>query len=95
MLSEDDAKTKWCAFSRFKFATSSDSPSSNREGGPSAGQNPWLVSGTRCLASACMAWRWGRDAAGDVAYQVTKMPDNPGHTLNAPMGFCGLAGRPE
>lgn len=64
-MTEQEAKTKWCPFARFKFASTSDGPACNREGGPSIGEdtggtNPWLLSGTRCIGSACMAWRWDK-----------------------------------
>jgi hypothetical protein len=41
-----------------------------------------IDSGNRCIASACMAWRWAGTAS-----QYPRKAGVP--------GFCGLAGRPE
>ena len=59
MITEAEAKTKWCPFSRYKFAGTSDNPAHNREGGPDGHWNKYVTEGTRCLGSACMAWRAG------------------------------------
>ena len=56
-----------------------------------------------CAGSACMAWRWAPDETkfSDSSvvkhphYRVTPMQDSPGHFINEPEGFCGLAGKPE
>lgn len=57
LYTEAEAAERWCPLARYKFASTSDNPSCNREGGPSGGTNPWLISGTRCIGSKCMAWR--------------------------------------
>lgn len=58
LYTEAEAAERWCPLARFKFASTSDNPSCNREGGPNGGDNPWMISGTRCIGSRCMAWRW-------------------------------------
>jgi hypothetical protein len=88
LMTEDEAKAKWCPFSRFKFASTSDVTSCNREGGPGVGPNeggvnPWLLSGTRCIASACMAWRTA---------QVGQVLPGDEYKTYREEGFCGLAG---
>lgn len=42
-----------------------------------------------CIASDCMAWRWARGSA-DVGGIKRPNPED-----SRPMGYCGLAGRPE
>ena len=89
-LTEAEAHERWCPFVRFVV----DVPqyaSGNRFDDGTSGQ---LAKECRCIASVCMAWRWNLDDKGQPAYQRTKVPNMSGHFNNAPMGFCGLAGRP-
>lgn len=73
-MTEDEAKTKWCPFARKALwdpQIGTVNGSANRQyydDGPT----------TSCLASACMAWRWGG-----------KFVDGPPNTSD---GNCGLAG---
>jgi len=74
-MTEEEAKTKWCPQARVTRAGTDDATSWNRfvdEGVP-------IPNGSRCIASACMAWRW------DV-------PDPATYEGRAP-GYCGLAGK--
>jgi hypothetical protein len=85
-MTEDEAKTKWCPQFQVSIA-----------GGP-AGQmqrDTWrdksnrpLEGGGKCLASACMAWRWQPNWG--------ESPENPAACTELPpiKGYCGLAGRP-
>lgn len=81
MLTEDEAKTKWCPFARY-------------QGFRDGGVNRWKQSAPadephalnpipcRCIASDCMAWRW-------------KDTTNPYPEDRAQWGgYCGLAGKP-
>lgn len=97
---EEEAKSKWCPFARWKFSTLSGSPASNREGGPAddgSADNVWLHKGTRCLGSACMAWR-GSETAAFVRRAETEFRRS-GRTLKPAGddidGYCGLAGAPQ
>lgn len=58
---EDDAKTKWCPFTRVQIwepIMEGDNPPVNRED-----------SNTRCIGSQCMAWRWfSEDYKGTGGY---------------------------
>jgi hypothetical protein len=55
-MTEDEAKTKWCPFARVGSGASGLG-SMNRDALPA--DDPKLITrNTRCLASACMAWRW-------------------------------------
>lgn len=69
-LTEEEAKTKWCPFARFAFPNGS---SANRDDHPRCQEH------TRCIASACMAWR---NEHGDWSGKE-------------PRGFCGLASSKE
>jgi len=55
-MTEEDAKTKWCPFVRFhvegKAPTFTATPNRDQRG-------------TRCIGSACMAWRWEYDDGQD------------------------------
>lgn len=85
MLTETEAKTKWCPFARY---TSSRGQGINR----------WAMADdynlspgpAKCLGSACMAWRWKEDEgfkrAADAEYRKT------GKRLENDCGYCGLAG---
>jgi hypothetical protein len=53
VMTEEDARRKWCPAS---FAIP-EQRLPNGDGGREAG--PWM-----CIASGCMAWRWGADSAG-------------------------------
>jgi len=64
-MTEDEAKTKWCPFRR--------------------GVEQWpsgvtIKIGEPCIASACMAWRWGQ-TAGEGPFSI-----------DYGTGYCGLAG---
>lgn len=73
-MTEEEAKTKWCPFVRSMF--SSSAAASNRDSDGKA------TRGTRCIGSACMAWRWF-----ETTQEQGKLP--PPYS-----GYCGLAGKP-
>jgi hypothetical protein len=70
-MPEDEARTKWCPMAR-TIAVRDDNADGNfrrvlgwnDDGGATAGPFP-----CRCIASACMAWRWADDS---MEYQQTK-----------------------
>ncbi len=86
MLTEEQAREKWCPSAQVimrpveeihgQKVVMLDCISANRiEGGEAA-------HGTKCIASDCMAWRWGD-------------PTNPRPEDRAQWGgYCGLAGSP-
>lgn len=110
-MTEEEAKKKWCPHARFKFSALSDCPASNRDDGSDGCKNPFLRSGTRCLGSECMAWRWStaketeaflglvRDrmkATGENFAKATQAAlVENGETFVKTEGFCGLAGAPK
>lgn len=76
-MTEDEAKTKWCPFSR---TANYDNTATNRNI-----KGDGLVT-ARCLGSACMAWRATDNESEPFA---PGMPE----PKSKPAGFCGLAGR--
>ena len=55
-MTEDEAKTKWCPFTRFHSSPSDDIYSNRLGGRPIA----------ECIASECMAWRWQQDTRVEI-----------------------------
>lgn len=81
MMTEDEAKTKWCPFARVMLF----------EPEPGAGNH--AVNRTtmdcHCIGSACMAWR---AEAGIVVPADSVTPEMLARKAG---GYCGLAGRPS
>lgn len=78
ILTEDEAKTKWCPDAR--GCVSSGHVVNRRqylvwEDGEKRAPVP---DSTLCLGSACMAWRWGRTVDEETG---------------EPRGYCGKAGK--
>lgn len=106
-MTEDEAKTKWCPHARALFVgNAGPHPPSNRFGtthGPGTPER-WNSNpeGSRCIASACMAWRWEKVPNPDWKPQGNQMamwpPTNPyagdpAHVFSTTNGRCGLAGQ--
>lgn len=93
MKSEAEARKCWCPFARLVGLDAQ--PAWNRAKDDDG--NVFLSKGTQCIASECMAWRWAQeiDETGkmNTAYRKTPIKDSPGHFDNAPLGYCGLAGK--
>lgn len=66
-LTEEEAKTKWCAFTRYQVH---DNPSENRWKQSLPADEPHAVNpvACRCIASACMSWRWTRNELKTTGY---------------------------
>ena len=86
ILTEDEAKTKWCPFARVVDGVNEQSAVNRRQGL----RDPHFPD-PACIASACMAWRWFDEESDD----------HPGMTharitgeLTPRRGYCGLAGKP-
>jgi hypothetical protein len=81
MMAEEEALTKWCPFVRTHVATVDGPISVNRHRWPDESTR-----GYRCIASQCMAWRWGDNT-------VCTYPDGTRQLPQAEWrGYCGLAG---
>ncbi len=82
MLTEEEARTKWCPHGR------------GVDNDFAAGIVVTNL-GCLCLGSDCMQWRWlGRRITfydGDNGSGTTQTPEND----IGKRGYCGLAGRPE
>ena len=86
LLTEDEAKQRWCPFSRTAFQYRHGDGDAMVVANRAENDNPI----TDCIASQCMAWRWrvGPPSKQDRAsYRETSaMPEWE--------GYCGLAGKP-
>lgn len=96
MLTEDEAKTKWCPMVRHDM---------------DGGFNRFHSDGTApasatCIGSACMMWRWNEYTDQYRHYRHSEPPEGEGWERTAHPGqwrrknpnrggFCGLAGKPE
>ena len=104
MMTEDEALTKWCPQSRVVLDYGGGHATSANRGDADESDHLWIDS--RCVGSACMAWR----AVTEKERHSTKGPPiPPGWELDKwadtgtpdyvgmkrTVGFCGLAGRPE
>ena len=107
-MTEDEAKTKWCPFSR--QAAPCDSQAAGTNGNRWGADDPTSAAGYRCIGSACMAWRWSqaKDTEGFLALvrERVKTGENYQKALAAALiehrntferteGYCGLAGAPR
>ena len=91
-MTEDEARKKWCPFSRTGAFTDQ-----GRLMAVTVNRDPRdeIMEGCRCIASECMAWRWVMESVGGIyfsKYRRTPIKDSLGHFENVPEGYCGLAG---
>jgi hypothetical protein len=99
LLTEEEAKTKWCPFARVAGTGVAYASTPHAEAWPvtvnrgGQGERDEVC----CIASACMAWRWAdeyRSSSGGCGssdfLQAAGYP-KPYEQL----GYCGIAGRPE
>lgn len=95
-MTEDEAKTKWCPFVRHAVVSSGLAG-----GSPMVSINRPTANGPQdqqlnCVASGCMAWRWGRVEGEVMAATVDHVASvSPGSVSFSPArggGYCGLAG---
>lgn len=85
---EDEAKTKWCPMVRITPGNEHWHRLTNREAPLIGPDIDGHLIACRCIASACMAWRWATEyTAGPPRYEPEAKP--------VTRGYCGLAGRPE
>lgn len=91
MMTEEEAKTKWCPHARYVIDDSGAGPSpgyptGNRFGGHEPSEGRCL-----CIASSCMAWRWSEEPR--PGNRTNNDFDVPGPDVPG-TGYCGLAGKP-
>jgi len=85
IVTEQEAQTKWCPFSRVAgmFEVEGENHpvyGSNRFGNPFWRAPHDMKTATMCIGSGCMMWRQGPHGEGDKG---------------SPTGYCGLAGAPR
>ena len=87
MLSEKQAKEKWCPFARVTWSSPESSGSGNRfpmDGANETEGTHYLNDQCRCLASGCVMWQEHQALNNEkTAYELTGL------------GYCGLAERPD
>lgn len=77
MVTEPEAKTKWCPLSRLLTIDAEGTIYSGfNRGYDQQDRSAIIHESAKCLGSACMFWRWG--------------PTGP--TTSEPVGHCGAAG---
>ncbi len=79
MLTEKEARKKWCPFARVTDTGCATNRHAGRKKRPD-GKVSILRSNAMCIASECMAWRTG------LLECFEDMDD---------LGYCGIAGKPE
>lgn len=89
LLSEEEARKKVCPHLPVDRVQGSIDPDRNCV---------WQFA--RCIASACMAWRWAeeKNEEAQMAFEAccpTGASMGCEVTGPSPVGYCGLAGRPE
>lgn len=85
-MTEDEAKAKWCPFARASNLADLQTVAINREGNA---PDQWCM----CIASACMAWRWGVKRNPNYrGSMIHETPDTPPRIPDDEQGYCGLAG---
>ena len=86
MLTEEEAKTKWCPFAR---------QSDEGTGAYNRYQDMTMPPSCLCIASACMAWRWIDEPYLNETQRnqlIENMPILGIIEVKRERGFCGLAG---
>jgi len=93
---EDEARTKWCPFSRTQVVGDNGTQGPGNRLGVIDGSalriddNP---TGCHCIGSNCMAWRWGErlETEREAYLRGTDLRRTLQSTTE---GYCGLAGQP-
>lgn len=101
-MTEEQAKTKWCPFAREITLDADPSPAPlkpdmgpfniiNHQYGPKD-SDAEQVYRSKCIGSACMAWREEKSFIEKKRATVFEKPS--GHYERTNQGYCGLAGKP-
>lgn len=97
-MTEEEAKTKWCPFSRVSVmqdgAVAYGAPVLNRIE-MHRKNSPEYPVGSMCIGSACMAWRRARETVDPKTLSFLDRPVFGNVTKESDsQGYCGLAGKP-
>jgi hypothetical protein len=101
ILTEAEAKTKWCPFGRFLAEVRVNRTTVAAAAVNTAGANDIRGQATSiCIGSHCMAWRWAMKRnpdwkqSGIGGYPLPHPDDtSPPYIEDRERGYCGLAGR--
>jgi hypothetical protein len=102
MLTEEEARKKWCPYARTLEQDVAFNPVSEKWEATFAGVNRSVQDSDRhrCIASGCMAWRfepdrWRHKRGGEEWTETRETNGYGGRGLKLPTsGYCGLAGKP-
>lgn len=81
MVTVEEAKTRWCPFARTGINGSSGAVAVNRSVEPvdRRTDGPYSVyDETRCIGTACLAWRWGAPESEVIETPTDKPPAGEG-----------------
>lgn len=81
-MTEDEAKTKWCPKANPQIG-GPECPGNGNRFEDALGSQAYMD--TRCIASACMAWR---------SISAQTVVNGAARSYNTDSGYCGLAGKP-
>ncbi len=88
-MTEDEAKTKWCPLVRlvgFKDSIAEGTSWNRAPDDPDGQQSP----GTKCIASACMAWRYDEaEYEHGECLPLGAAPADPGWEQDGETWYCG------
>ena len=94
-ITEEEAKTKWCPFSR--VGVGQEGIGINRRNF----DKPTITEQYCCIGSQCMAWRWGEPKMIKPEFPLKVVDGGYGRkttAVNDPVrverGYCGLASTP-
>lgn len=85
LKTEDEARQCWCPFAH-DFQSNGGNRLRYASETPDKDYGIEMAQALPCIASACMAWRWKG--------WENWIPDKDPHS-GQPLGYCGLAGKPE
>ena len=95
-MKEDEAKTKWCPYSRYVIDSANYASGNRFDGGDESSTGSMAQKGCLCLGSRCMAWRsketsdFARSAEVEFHRSGRRLAPGPDQVD----GYCGLAGKP-
>lgn len=100
MKTETEAKECWCPFSRLAYVEMKGDGTADMKMGLTAFNRQQDIKtevasyavGTRCVASKCMAWRWGQEEMMVETVENGKIVARERRGVSD-YGYCGLAGR--
>lgn len=85
MITEDEARTKWCPFANVYVPYQNTGAAGNR--GLSKDKGMQANEGSaRCIASECMMWV----ATDNMPWPLNQHPSDASEPVYKPAGYCGL-----